>query len=86
MACCGYKQNGDTATVGPVFTVTAYRRKHYAQNLVYRVTKRLLEKGFRAMLYSDAGYAASNECYRKIGYELRGRVCTIKRMEDEKMR
>ena len=76
--------NGDTATVGPVFTVEAYRRKHYAQNLVYRVTKRLLEKGFRAMLYTDAGYAASNECYRKIGYILRGRLCTVAQTENEK--
>ena len=84
VACCGYKQNGDTATVGPVFTVEAYRRKHYAQNLVYRVTKRLLEKGFRAMLYTDAGYAASNECYRKIGYILRGRLCTVAQTENEK--
>ena len=84
VACCGYKQNGDTATIGPVFTRQEYRRKHYAQNLVYRVTGRLLEKGYRAMLYTDAGYAASNECYRGIGYTLRGRLCTVAQMENEK--
>ena len=83
VACCGYKQNGDTATVGPVFTVSEYRRKHYAQNLVYRVTKRLLEKGFRVMLYTDAGYEASNECYRKIGYVLRGRLCELAAVKEE---
>ena len=84
VACCSYKKNGDTATVGPVFTLPEYRRKHYAQNLVYQVTKRLKDKGYRPMLYTDAGYAASNECYRKIGYTLRGRLCTITRTENDK--
>ena len=36
------------------------------------------------MLYTDAGYAASNECYRKIGYILRGRLCTVAQTENEK--
>ena len=29
------------------------------------------------MLYTDAGYAASNACYERIGYVLRGRLCTV---------
>ena len=29
------------------------------------------------MLYTDADYAASNACYEKIGYVLRGKLCTI---------
>jgi predicted GNAT family acetyltransferase len=30
------------------------------------------------MLYTDADYKASNACYEKIGYELKGKLCTIK--------
>ena len=33
--------------------------------------------GFTPMLYTDADYAASNACYEKIGYVLRGRLCTL---------
>ena len=29
------------------------------------------------MLYTDADYAASNACYEKIGYILRGKLCTV---------
>ncbi len=54
-----------------------YRRRHYAENLVYHVTKTVEQKGFLPMLYTDADYAASNACYEKIGYILRGKLCTI---------
>ena len=30
------------------------------------------------MIYTDADYKASNACYEKIGYELKGKLCTIK--------
>ena len=53
------------------------RRRHYAQNLVYQVTKTLRDKGYMPMLYTDADYPASNVCYGKIGYRLRGKLCTI---------
>ena len=85
VGCCYYKINQGLGSLGGVYTVPEYRRKHYAQHLVYGVTKRISDMGYTPMLYTDANYAASNACYRKIGYELRGRVCTIKRMEDEKM-
>jgi len=35
------------------------------------------EAGCIPMLYTDADYAASNACYEKIGYVLRGKLCTI---------
>ena len=85
VGCCYYKINQGLGSLGGVYTVPEYRRKHYAQHLVYGVTKRISDMGYTPMLYTDANYAASNACYQKIGYELRGRVCTIKRMEDEKM-
>ena len=29
------------------------------------------------MLYTDADYVASNACYEKIGFILRGNLCTM---------
>ncbi len=77
VACCDYHISGDLAYIGCVYTVPAQRRKHYAQHLVYRVTKLVSDKGYMPMLYTDALYPASNECYRKIGYILRGEICMI---------
>ena len=54
-----------------------FRRKHYAEHLVYEVTKIVQDSGYLPMLYTDADYVASNKCYEKIGYILRGKLCTI---------
>ena len=51
-----------------------FRRKHYAENLVYRVTKPAIDAGYVPMIYTDAEYTASNACYEKIGYVLRGKL------------
>ncbi len=77
VASCKYAPTGTMATVNLVFTRTAYRRMHYAENLVYQVTKAAKEAGFTPMLYTDADYTASNACYEKIGYVLRGKLCTV---------
>lgn len=76
-AMCGVRHDGDRATITHVYTPPAFRRQGYAANLVSRVTRAILAKGMIAMLNTDAGYAASNECYRQIGYEKKGGVCTI---------
>ena len=60
-----------------VYTLPRYRRKGYAINLVHGVTKTILEDGLIPILYTDAGYEASNACYQKIGYELAGRLTSI---------
>lgn len=65
------------ASVNLVYTKEQYRKK-YAANLVYEVTKIALEKGYIPMLYTNADYKASNACYEKIGYKLKGKLCTIK--------
>lgn len=78
VACCRYIINENLASIGLVYTNPDYRRKHYAQNLVYQVTKIVAEKGFTPMLYTDADYIASNSCYEKIGYILQGKLCTVK--------
>ena len=77
VACCSYKTNDQLACLGSVYTFPDERRKHYAQNLVYQVTQIVSELGYMPMLYTDADYCASNSCYEKIGYTLRGKLCTI---------
>jgi hypothetical protein len=77
VACCHYHPNGSMASIGLVYTRKEDRRHHYAQNLVYQVTKIAIEQGYLPVLYTDANYLASNACYEKIGYLLRGKLCTI---------
>ena len=77
VACCSRKLNDRLASIGSVYTFPDERRKHYAQNLVYQVTRKVSEMGYVPMLYTDADYQASNACYEKIGYILRGKLCTV---------
>ncbi len=77
VASCKYDPNGEMASVNLVYTREDARRKHYAENLVYQVTMLAREEGFVPMLYTNADYVASNACYEKIGYVLRGKLCTI---------
>ena len=78
VASCRYNTVGEMASIAFVYTPPKYRRKHYAENLVYEVTQIAREAGYVPMLYTDASYAASNACYRKVGYQLQGGLCTIK--------
>ncbi len=77
MASCKYVPLGDLASISFVYTRPEYRRKHYAENLVYQVTKLAMQAGYTPMLYTDADYKASNACYEKLGYKLQGKLCTI---------
>ena len=77
VASCKYDTDGGMASINLVFTRREFRRKHYAENLVYQVTMTAKAEGHIPMLYTDADYAASNACYEKIGYVLRGKLCTI---------
>ena len=77
VASCKYSPTEDMASINLVFTLPEYRRQHYAENLVYQVTIAAQENGYIPMLYTDADYVASNACYEKIGYILRGKLCTI---------
>lgn len=78
VACCRYNVNDTVASIGLVYTHPDFRRKHYAQNLVYQVAKIISDQGLTPMLYTDADYIASNSCYEKIGFILRGKLCTLK--------
>lgn len=77
VASCKYSPIGDMASINLVFTLPEHRRHHYAENLVYQVTMEAQKNGYIPMLYTDADYIASNACYEKIGYTLRGKLCTI---------
>ena len=77
VSSCKFTPNGNMASVNLVFTRPEFRRKHYAENLVYEVTKLVMDAGYVPMLYTDADYTASNTCYEKIGYVLKGKLCTI---------
>lgn len=77
VASCKFTPNGNMAGINLVFTRPEFRRKHYAENLVYQVTKLVMDAGYVPMLYTDADYIASNACYEKIGYVLKGKLCTI---------
>ena len=77
VASCKTVPSGELASINLVFTYPEHRRKHYAENLVYQVTKMDRDEGYIPMLYTDANYVASNACYEKIGYILRGKLCSI---------
>lgn len=66
-----------SAAINLVYTRPECRRKHYAENLVYEVTVKAMNDGYVPTLYTDADYKASNACYEKIGYVLRGKLCSI---------
>lgn len=83
VASCYYVPNDDVASISGVYTLPAYRRNHYAQHLVYQVTKIIANTGAMPMLYTDADYAASNACYEKIGYVARGKLCTLEIVNGE---
>ena len=77
VASCNWHPVKDMASIGLVFTRDEYRRMHYAEHLVYEVTEIARKAGYLPMLYTDADYTASNACYEKIGYILRGKLCTV---------
>ena len=59
----------NTVRVGYVYTPAEHRRRGYASALVARVSRHILDSGFRqCVLYTDLANPASNRIYRAIGY------------------
>lgn len=81
LALAGRGDQGEFSKITSVYTLPAHRRKGYAINLVHSVTEAMLAEGFTPILYTDAGYAASNACYQKIGYKLVGRLTSIRNLK-----
>ncbi|MBR3887718.1 MAG: GNAT family N-acetyltransferase [Clostridia bacterium] len=65
----GYKLLDEQARIGHVYTPKEERRKGYAANLIYQITKELLERGYVPLLYTDYNYIPSNRAYINAGYE-----------------
>lgn len=57
------------AKLSHVYTPVEERGKGYAANLIYTVTKNLLEQGLVPLLYTDYNYIPSNKAYINAGYE-----------------
>ena len=77
VALTGRGDQGNYSKITSVYTLPQYRRKGYAINLVHGVTENILADGLIPILYTDAGYCASNACYQKIGYRQVGSLCSI---------
>lgn len=65
---------GDVVLTDGVFTDRNERSKGYAKFLMYRITKELLDEGFKPRLYADRRKPAPNHVYKSIGYEYCGEV------------
>ena len=76
-----WDQNGETKSVAVrrepvqgvvrlsgVYTPPGKRKHGYAAACVYALSKHLRAGGYRCILYTDLGNAASNSIYRRIGY------------------
>ena len=73
IVCMGYYSvNSDQAKISHVYTPVESRGKGYAANLVYEMTKKILDLGLVPLLYTDYKYAASNKAYINAGYEDKG--------------
>ena len=79
VALTSKKIDGQYGSIASVYTLPQARRKGYAINLVYTISKELLSENFIPILYTNGSYTPSNECYKKIGFEQVGRICNIKR-------
>jgi predicted GNAT family acetyltransferase len=55
--------------VGPVYTPSAHRGHGYASALTAFVSRRILDSGSAACLYTDLANPTSNKIYAAIGYE-----------------
>jgi predicted GNAT family acetyltransferase len=56
--------------IGPVYTPPASRRRGFGSAVTAHVSRHLIEKGARVMLFTDAANPTSNSIYQKIGYRL----------------
>lgn len=72
VSMAAYSIIDNQAKITHVYTPKEERNKGYAANVIYYLTKYLLEKGYVVLLYSDYRYSPSNKAYINVGYEDRG--------------
>ena len=76
-AMCAVTEEEGLGYISLVYTPVEKRRRGYAAALVREVCRCLLVQGMRPALCTDATYAPSNACYRKLGFQLEGEIVTI---------
>lgn len=69
VSMAGYSTLENHAKITHVFTPKEERGKGYCQNLVYSLSKKLIEDGYKPVLYTDHHYDSSNHAYKKVGFE-----------------
>lgn len=74
---CAVTEEEGVGYLSRVYTPPEYRRKGYAAALVHDVTHCLMVQGMRPALCTNADYAPSNACYRKLGYTPAGGFMTL---------
>jgi predicted GNAT family acetyltransferase len=62
--------SGTIARIGPVYTPKEHRSNGYASALTASLSEKLMARGAKVMLYTDAANPTSNSIYQRIGYEL----------------
>ncbi len=62
----------DKAKTAGVYTPKEERCKGYAANLIYEMTKIIIDKGLVSLLYTEYDYKPSNTAYKNAGYEDKG--------------
>jgi ribosomal protein S18 acetylase RimI-like enzyme len=59
----------DVVRIGPVYTPPADRGRGYASALVAELSRNVLARGERCVLYTDLDNPTSNAIYQRIGFE-----------------
>lgn len=72
VSMAGYSTLDEFAKITHVYTTPKERGKHYCTSLIYYLTKELINKGYKPILYTDFHYEASNKAYNNVGFENKG--------------
>ena len=72
VSMASYTTINDQAKIGHAYTPVEERNKGYAANLIYMVTKEILNDGLLPLLYTDYNYVSSNRAYINAGYSING--------------
>lgn len=69
VSMAGFTKKENISKITHVYTKKSERRKGYSKNLVYFLTKILLERGETCILYTNKNYLPANALYKSIGYK-----------------
>ena len=72
VSMAGFGIENNLAKITHVYTPKEERRKSYCKNLIYNLSKKLIEKGYKPVLYTNYNYKASNKAYEGVGFVNKG--------------